>query len=67
LAKVYEDLATLTTGMTQLQLQLLHRQQIEEIKTDEIETEKYTLEKQAHKLTRISKRLSTRDNSVNTI
>jgi hypothetical protein len=47
LAKTYEDLATLKKGVTELQLQLLKKQQTEETKKDEREVEKYKLEKQA--------------------
>jgi hypothetical protein len=45
LAKTYEDLATLKKEVTELQLQLLKKQQTEETKKDEREVEKYKLEK----------------------
>jgi hypothetical protein len=47
LAKTYADLATLKREVTELQLQLLQKQQTEETKKDEREMEKYKLEKQA--------------------
>jgi hypothetical protein len=47
LAKTYADLATLKREVTELQLQLLRKQQTEETKKDEREMEKYKLEKQA--------------------